>query len=399
MNLPYTNLLTEMLAIGLVVSLVTGFFFGFVLERAGFGQSTKLANQFYLRDMTVFKVMFTAVVTAMIGLVVAGGVGLVEVESLARGAASYTYLWPFLVAGLVLGIGFIISGYCPGTSIVGAASGNIDGLFTFAGVVLGTVVYGELYPFIGSFATSSNLEHLFLTDVTGLPRSVVALLVTLMAVGAFFGAEKLERHFTKDEEIKHPTKVTRRRRHAVWVGLGAAAAAGLVITFTSNWSNAATDTAPRQPRQITAEQLAERVVREPWRVRILDMRGEAAWTKARVPGSEPVERTGLEQLGLQYVEEGVDLVVIAGRTVGDLPGEISSYDGRILALRGGFPAWERFALREASPPADDATEEERARWAYRAALRGMLTGQAAAAPPPRAVRVVGPRPTTGGGCQ
>ena len=52
-----------------VAALVIGMAFGFVLERAGFGSSRKLAGIFYLRDMTVLKVMFTAVITAMLGLI------------------------------------------------------------------------------------------------------------------------------------------------------------------------------------------------------------------------------------------------------------------------------------------------------------------------------------------
>ena len=53
--------------LGLVVAVLIGFGFGFVLERAGFGRANKLAGQFYGTDMTVLKVMFSAIVTAMLG--------------------------------------------------------------------------------------------------------------------------------------------------------------------------------------------------------------------------------------------------------------------------------------------------------------------------------------------
>src|SRR5512134_3426669 len=94
-----------------VVTLVIGFFFGFVLERAGFGNARNLAAQFYLHDMRVLKVMFTAIVTAMLLIFLASAVGLVD---FARVWVPPTYFWPGVLGGFVLGVGFIIGGYCPG---------------------------------------------------------------------------------------------------------------------------------------------------------------------------------------------------------------------------------------------------------------------------------------------
>lgn len=136
--------------VGMVVAMLIGIGFGFALERSGFGTARTLTGQFYFHDMTVFKVMFSAIITAMLGLVVLGGFGLVNLPSVLQTAASGTFIWPMLVGGLVLGVGFIISGYCPGTSLVASASGKIDGMMTFAGVILGSVLYGELYPLVGS---------------------------------------------------------------------------------------------------------------------------------------------------------------------------------------------------------------------------------------------------------
>ena len=65
MIFPFESLMDMYREFGLVGAVVIGFFFGFVLERAGFGRATTLAAQFYLTDMTVFKVMFSAIVTAM----------------------------------------------------------------------------------------------------------------------------------------------------------------------------------------------------------------------------------------------------------------------------------------------------------------------------------------------
>src|SRR5512133_451520 len=76
-----------------------GFGFGAVLEMAGFGDTRKLAAQFYLRDMTVLKTMFTAIVVAAVVLFLASAFGLLE---LGRVWVNPTYLWPGIVGGLVM---------------------------------------------------------------------------------------------------------------------------------------------------------------------------------------------------------------------------------------------------------------------------------------------------------
>ena len=100
----------EMLApeFGLAVALVTGILFGFFLERAGFGSPRKLTAMFYLKDFAVLQVMFTAVVVAMVGLLILGGIGQIDLELL---AIPDTYLWPQALGGLLLGIGFAVGGY------------------------------------------------------------------------------------------------------------------------------------------------------------------------------------------------------------------------------------------------------------------------------------------------
>ena len=120
MNAPLLNNGLISLDFGLVLAVVIGAGFGFVLERAGFGSSRKLAAQFYLYDMTVFKVMFTAIITAMVGLFGLVKLGFLNLDAM---YINPTFLWPQLAGGLLLGAGFIISGYCPGTSIVAFGRG------------------------------------------------------------------------------------------------------------------------------------------------------------------------------------------------------------------------------------------------------------------------------------
>jgi uncharacterized membrane protein YedE/YeeE len=177
---------------------VTGFFFGFMLEQAGFGNSRKLASQFYLNDMRVLKVMFTAIITAMLLLF-----GL-EVLGLVRPGALYinpTHLWPGIVGGLIFGVGFVIGGYCPGTSLVSMATLKLDGAFFVLGLAAGMVLFGETLGWFQAFFDASGaMGEVTLPQALGLPAGVVVLLVVLMAVGMFFVAERLEARFGSREK-------------------------------------------------------------------------------------------------------------------------------------------------------------------------------------------------------
>jgi uncharacterized protein len=190
---PFESLSYERRSLGLAVAVVIGVAFGFVLERSGFGRAQKLVGQFYGTEMTVLKVMFTAIATAMLGLALLSGAGLLDLGAV---QAFYpTFLWPMISGGLALGAGFVMSGYCPGTSVVACASGKLDGVATVLGVVGGSLLYAELEPFLGAFMRSGELGTYTLARLLGVPSGVVAALVVVVALGAFVAAERIERAF------------------------------------------------------------------------------------------------------------------------------------------------------------------------------------------------------------
>lgn len=181
----------------LVVAFAIGIAFGWFLERAGFGSANKLVSQFYLNDLAVFKVMFTAIVTAMLGVFYLGWLGFLDLKLI---YLSDTNLWPQMVGGLVLGIGFVIGGYCPGTSMVAVATGKIDALFFVAGVMFGVLVIGEAFPLVRGFYESGNYGRLTLPEVFHLSYGIVVFLVVLMALGGFLFAGWAERRFAVPNE-------------------------------------------------------------------------------------------------------------------------------------------------------------------------------------------------------
>ena len=195
---------------GLVLFTLIGIGFGFTLEVAGFGRAPVLAAQFYGSNMRVLKVMFTAILTALVGMTVLAGFGILDLDAL---YVPETFLWPQLAAGLMLGAGFVISGYCPGTSVVATASGNLDGLFAFLGVMAGSLVFGVVYPDVEGFYNSGGMGAYRLTDLFGLSQSILTLLVVLMAIGAFLFAERVESGLARRRgEIPPPSKPGIRNR-------------------------------------------------------------------------------------------------------------------------------------------------------------------------------------------
>ena len=179
-----------------IIAFVLGIAFGFTLERAGFSSSKKLAMQFYFRDMTVLKVMFTAIVTTMVGLLY---LNLVEVLDFSLLFINPTYLWPQITGGVIMGAGFVIGGYCPGTSLVASAIGKIDGFFYIFGALFGLLVFGEMHPVLENFTMSGSMGERTLADWLNLTPGMVAFFVILMALGMFYGAELLEKKFSVKE--------------------------------------------------------------------------------------------------------------------------------------------------------------------------------------------------------
>jgi uncharacterized protein len=181
---------------------VIGFAFGFTLEMSGFGDSRKLAAQFYFTELTVLKVMFTAIVTAMVLLFGAVSLGILNFSQV---WVNPTYLWSGILGGLIMGVGFIVGGFCPTTSLASASTGKIDGMLFMLGGFVGAFLFGETEPYFTNWYNNAGYYgRLTLDQVFHLPVGVIVLLVVLMALFMFWGAEQLERIVGKKDLSKEP---------------------------------------------------------------------------------------------------------------------------------------------------------------------------------------------------
>jgi len=174
----------------MITALAIGIAFGWCLERAGLGNARKLAGQFYLTDLTVFKVMFSAIVTAMLGAFWLTRLGVLDLHGV---YIPETYLLPQLAGGLLFGAGFVAAGLCPGTSCVAAASGRGDGLMVVLGMFAGVLVTGLAFAPLRDFYQSTARGPLTLPQLLRVPYGAVVFAVVAMALAMFAAAERWER--------------------------------------------------------------------------------------------------------------------------------------------------------------------------------------------------------------
>ena len=181
--------------LSLVIALGIGIAFGWVLEQSGMGSAKKLAGQFYLRDLTVFKVMFTAIITAMLGVFWLGWLGVVDVS---RIYVPETFIAPQLIGGLIFGAGFAVGGLCPGTSCVSAATGRADGMAVVAGMFAGVLAMGLLFDRLAAFYESTSRGTFTLPTLLNVSYGAMAFAVVIVGLAGFAAAERVERRFNSE---------------------------------------------------------------------------------------------------------------------------------------------------------------------------------------------------------
>ncbi|MDX1675789.1 MAG: YeeE/YedE thiosulfate transporter family protein [Longimicrobiales bacterium] len=373
----------------LLTAVVLGFLFGFSLERGGFGNARKLAGQFYLHDMTVFKVMFTAILVAMVGLYTLVGLGWVD---MARLWINPTFMWAQVVGGFVLGMGFIMSGLCPGTSVVSAASGRWDGLVTIAGIFIGTAVFTvavDLFPALESLYRGGEMGVSVLPELFGLPTLPFVLVIVLVAATAFVGAEAVEDIFSR----RHAeVELTPPARPFAKFGVAATLSLVLIVGLGLRPPRAA----EAQYRAIAADPipaltLAERIIAGDPDLMVLDLRGDA---EDRIPGAYPVALDSTALPVLAGAGGSTDVVLVD--PYGALDYVPAGWPDRptYRTVVNGWRGWEARVLTPAEPEA--TTVEELARVRYQRGISAYFSGAAAA---PQAVAPPPAIPTDGGGAK
>lgn len=191
-------------SVNLIVALVLGVFFGFFLERGGLGNPHKLTGIFYLTDFAVPKAMFTAILVAATGLCVLSDL---KVLDMSKVWIIPTFFWPQLIGGALFGLGYLVSGYCPGTAVAGLASGRLDALVAMIGIGSGTLLFSVLFPWIERFYKTSDMGQPTLPDLLGINHWVVLAIVFALAGSMFYTMEWYENRMksTSTKKLLRPS--------------------------------------------------------------------------------------------------------------------------------------------------------------------------------------------------
>lgn len=266
-----------------IVALVIGVAFGAILEQAGFSTSKKLVGLFYGYDFTVLRVFFTAGLVAMFGTIMLDhwgylDINLIYINPLFVGAA--------IAGGLIMGLGFVIGGFCPGTSVCAAAIGKIDAMYFILGSVIGILLFAEGYPLWEEFYNSYSFGGVRIFNTLGMSQSVFAFILTSIALLAFWATSIIE---NKVNNIKKPAI----RFTPYYLGL---TAVGIFIAF------AAFMFPPRkaglielvkneefvksyQLKEISSDELAYRIIEKDKKLQIFDFRTFEEYKNLNLPNS------------------------------------------------------------------------------------------------------------------
>ena len=297
-----------------LAALLIGIAFGFFLERAGFGSSRKLTGVFYFRDMAVIKVMFTAVMTALLGLLVCVTLGWASFESI--------YLMPtvygaYIVGGLLFGVGFVMGGWCPGTAAAGLAGGKLDALVFLVGAVIGSALFNETFALIKPLYEAGDSGVRFIYDSLGMSRNGFVLLLSVAAAGMFWGSEWLENrknpeNFGKNSAVLKALTVIMLTISVALLIVGAGSAVPVIADIQSE--SQLLQAVDQALDHIEPEELADRIMLRPPDLLVVDIRPASEYARYHLPDAQNIALKDLHTALLPYQNKGTIVLYSNGMT-------------------------------------------------------------------------------------
>ena len=355
--------------LNLVLAFLLGIAFGFVLEQAGFSSSRRLTGLFYGTDFTVLRVFFTAGVTAMSGVLLLSHFGLLDMDIV---YINPTFLQSAILGGVIMGFGFVIGGYCPGTSVCGAAVGKIDGMIFVLGGLCGIFAFGEAYPWEAHIYTAGSFGDLIVSQPLGITQGQFALLLIAVAVGAFAITTRIEKRTNPaSESFRFPVSVHR------WAAIGVLVLGVILAVLPDRKASLlakAADPAWQRAHpiaRISSDELAFHLMDRDPRVLPIDIRDAAAFAKMSLPDAiniQPAAMLGKEwrdALGQDFKQKVFFAADEAAAVRAASLAAILGYQN-IAVLKGGLDEFSRTILQapqpaEGLPRTADATARFRAR--------------------------------------
>ena len=342
-----------------ILAVPIGVAFGVTLERAGLGSARTIANQLRARDFTVLKVMFAAIVTAMLGIFWADRLGWLD---LSRVTMPTTDILPQLIGAVLFGAGFAVASLCPGTACVSAATGKGDGLATIGGLSVGTLLVALFWTQLGAVAERAPHIDATLPADLGIAPGMVVALITAAAVIAIWWSGRIEQG-SGGAPTTSRTRVSPLAATAITLG-ALAAVTGKAPLASSRDLQRIGSVIDSETDHIDAVALAEWVRDRKPGLRVIDVRDGLAPDDYRIPGAEDVPVSAIPALRVRPGE----IVVLYSDGGGH-----AAQAWMLLRLRGidhafvlrdGLQAWEDDVLAPRKPDSTDAAAMTRYRHAH-----------------------------------
>jgi uncharacterized protein len=335
-----------------VVAFFIGIAFGFILEQAGFSTSKKLVGLFYGYDFTVLRVFFTAGVTAMLGVVALTHFGLLDINLI---YINPTFLSSAIVGGLIMGLGFVLGGFCPGTSFCAAAIGKIDAMVFIVGSFLGIFIFAEGFPLFESFYKAQPWGFVRVFDSLGMSQGLFAFLLTAVAVGAFWFTQIIENKV--NGKANPEFKIGR-----LYLGLTSIA---IIFGFTAFFMPDVRDSYKKDVENIayvnsfnikamTSDELAYRILYDSDKIQIIDLRSAEEFKKLNLPKSISFTVNNLFEKFAEKilaVKDKEDVIIAEDELTARKAAVIASklgYDN-VVVLKGGFNNFKNEILEFKNP--------------------------------------------------
>ncbi len=317
--------------LNLFFALIIGFGFGYILEQAGFSSSKKLAGVFYGYDFVVLRVFFTAGITAMTGLIFMSYLGWVDMDLI---YINPTYLWSAIVGGVIMGFGFILGGFCPGTSVVAAVIGKIDAMVFIIGAFIGIFIFGHFYSYFEPIYKGSYLGQPFIYDSLGMSKKWFAFFLALMALMAFIFTKILEDKTNKVDYKKfddRPNYTMPAFLLMVLMIIYLFLPAERASSFKERSPEAVLEMYNSQEYHVDAVEVAYRIIREEAECVFIDVRDSESANRFMMPGAINIPLKSL--LDNQYRS------ILSDRNQKKLfysDGESSAANAWMIAARAGY---------------------------------------------------------------
>ena len=150
----------------LLLGLAIGTAIGAVMQLGGASSYRKILGSLLLKDMTIIKLILMTIAVTTVGIYA------LDLVDMANMDIKPTYILGIIIAGLIFGVGFAVSGYCPGTCVLASAEGKTDAMFALLGGLTGAAIFAVVYPLMAPLINLTNFGKITFASVFNVSNGI-----------------------------------------------------------------------------------------------------------------------------------------------------------------------------------------------------------------------------------